>query len=231
MVLRRMGTSLIGGKGAEWLRELNARHPWNHNDYFHSWVLANLPDVRGAALDVGCGRGGLVRALAPHFDHVVGIDADAEMRRIAGASNSYQDNVTVSDSPLDSWPDDSVDLVTMVAVLHHLDVDDALHQVQRVLTPRGRLLVVGLAPPKSAQDLLWDAASIVTNPLIGFLHHPWPGSSEAKPPPFPVKDPTMSFDEWKKIFEKTMPGAVMKHRIGFRHTIAWTKPGGQDSAE
>lgn len=67
MVLRRMGTSLIGGRGAQWLRELNERHAWSHNDYFHSWILANLPDRRGRALDMGCGRGGLVRALAPHF--------------------------------------------------------------------------------------------------------------------------------------------------------------------
>lgn len=223
VVLRRMGTSIIGGRGAQWVRELNERHPWSHNDYFHSWVLANLPQMRGSALDFGCGRGGLVRALSPHFDQVAGAESDAEMRRIAEASSADVNNVSITDRQLDSWPDSSADLVTMVAVLHHLDIDDALRHVERILAPGGRLLVVGLAAPRSPRDLLWDSVSIVTNPLIGFLHHPWP-SPVTGPPPFPVKDPVLSFDEIGGIVENRLPGAKMRHRIGFRHTIEWTKP-------
>jgi hypothetical protein len=40
-----------------WLARLNARHPWNHNEHFHGWILRNLPDRRQAAVDVGCGAG------------------------------------------------------------------------------------------------------------------------------------------------------------------------------
>lgn len=29
----------------------NARHPWSHNDAFHSWILARLPARRGLAGD------------------------------------------------------------------------------------------------------------------------------------------------------------------------------------
>ena len=61
-----VGRSLLDG-----MRRLNARHPWSHNDYFHSWILANLPDRRRTALDVGCGRGELVSVLAPRFEQVV----------------------------------------------------------------------------------------------------------------------------------------------------------------
>ncbi|WP_415975941.1 class I SAM-dependent methyltransferase [Rhodococcus sp. 077-4] len=231
MVLRRMGTSLIGGRGAQWVRELNARHPWSHNDYFHSWILANLPPQRRSAVDVGCGRGGLVRVLASHFDQVTGADRDSDMRRFAQLGSGDLTNVSITDRRIDSWADDSVDLITMVAVLHHLDVDDALRHVERILAPQGRLLVVGLAPPRTTRDLLWDAASIVTNPLIGFLHHPWPSPTRSQPPPFPVKDPELSFDEVKKIVDEVLPGAVMRHRIGFRHTIEWTKPSGEQNAE
>ncbi|CCQ13587.1 Methylase involved in ubiquinone/menaquinone biosynthesis [Rhodococcus sp. AW25M09] len=108
----------------------------------------------------------------------------------------------INDHQFDSWADDSIDLVTMVAVLHHLDVDDALRHIERVLTPNGRLLVVGLAPPRSVHDLLWDAVSIVTNPLIGFLHRPWPSPAAALPPPFPVEDPVLSFDELGQMVER-----------------------------
>ncbi|MEH6793229.1 MAG: class I SAM-dependent methyltransferase [Rhodococcus sp. (in: high G+C Gram-positive bacteria)] len=218
-----MGTSLIGGRGAQWVRELNERHPWSHNDYFHSWILANLPDRRSRAVDMGCGRGGLVRALAPHFDQVAGADSDSEMRRIAAITSADSHNVSITDRQLGSWADDSIDLVTMVAVLHHLDVDDAVHHVGRILVPGGRALIVGLAPPRSARDLLWDSASIVTNPLIGFIHRPWPSPVTA-PTPYPVEDAVLSFDEIRDIVEKQLPGANMRHRIGFRHTIEWTKP-------
>lgn len=225
MVLRRMGRSLIGGRGAQWVRELNERHPWSHNDYFHSWILANLPDRRIRAVDMGCGRGGLVRALAPHFDQVTGVDSDSEMRRVAEVTSADVNNVSITDRQLDSWADDSIDLVTMVAVLHHLDMDDALRHLERILAPGGRALIVGLAPPRSLRDLLWDSVSIVTNPLIGFLHHPWPSPVTAPPPQFPVKDPVVSFDEIEDMVDKWLPGAMMRHRIGFRHTIEWTKPG------
>ncbi|CAB4904415.1 class I SAM-dependent methyltransferase [Rhodococcus sp. NPDC080181] len=223
-MLRRMGTSLIGGQGAQWVQALNARHPWSHNDYFHSWILANLPSRRREAVDVGCGRGGLVHSLAPYFDHVTGVDIDSDMRRRTGLACSDVTNVTVSERQLDSWADESVDLITMIAVLHHLDIDDTLRQVERVLAPNGRLLVVGMAAPRSPRDLLWDAVSIVTNPLIGFVGHPWPSPAGKQPAPFPVKDPVLSFDEVKRSVDAILPGATMRHRVGFRHTIEWTKP-------
>lgn len=166
-----------------------------------------------------------MRALAPHFDQVTGVDSDSEMRRIAEVTSADLNNVSITDRQLDSWADDSIDLVTMVAVLHHLDMDDALRHVERIVAPHGRVLVVGLAPPRSARDLLWDSVSIVTNPLIGFLHRPWPSPVTAPPAPFPVKDPVVSFDEIEDMVDKWLPGAMMRHRIGFRHTIEWTKPG------
>ncbi len=44
-------------------------------------------DGRGQMLDVGCGPGSLTLLLAPHFEHVIGVDADSNMlaqgRRLA----------------------------------------------------------------------------------------------------------------------------------------------------
>ena len=80
------------------------------------------------------------------------------------------------------------DLVTMVAVLHHLEVEQALHEVHRLLAPGGRLLVVGLAQPHSVVDHLWDSASTLTNPVIGFVKHPWPSPDTDPRPSFPVMD-------------------------------------------
>lgn len=222
MALRTWAKEFAGGTVSTAMARLNARHPWSHNDHFHSWILTNLPERRRAALDVGCGRGDLVAALSPRFTAVHGNDRDEEMRRHATARCAGLANVTIDGGP---WTeaDGRFDLVTMVAVLHHLDVADALVQVHRLLEPGGRFLAVGLAPLRSTADHLWDLASIVTNPVIGYVKHPWP-SAETPVAPFPVKDPTMPLDDLREIVLDVMPGASIRRRLGFRHTIAWTKP-------
>jgi SAM-dependent methyltransferase len=205
---------------------LNARHPWSHNDHFHSWILANLPEPCRSALDVGCGRGELVAALAPQVGRVIGNDIDAGMRQQAVQRCAGLPNVTITGRAWSDVVDRRFDLVTMIAVLHHLDVVDALREVRRRLNPGGRFLAVGLAPPVTVRDRVWDLASMITNPLIGYVKHPWPNrASNAQPPPFPVCDPTVPFDELRQVLDRVMPGAVLRHRLGFRHTIAWTSPG------
>jgi SAM-dependent methyltransferase len=188
--------------------------------------LAQPAQMAGATApvwDVGCGRGELLAALAPVFEGVVGIDRDDRMREQATWRCGGLPNVTVRDSDLSEIAG-PFDLVTMVAVLHHLEVKEALREVRRVLAPRGRFLAVGLAPPRSVRDHLWDLASVVTNPIIGYVKHPWPNRTGPQPSPFPVADPKLSFDEVYQHVTDVMPGAVMRHHLGFRHTIVWTRP-------
>lgn len=213
-----------GSTASGWVARLNARHPWSHNNYFHGWVLANLPEPCTIALDVGCGRGELVATLAPHAARVIGNDIDEAMRVQASRRCAGLANITITGN---RWidGDEALDLVTMVAVLHHLDVADALRHARRRLRPGGRFLAVGIAPPVTLADHAWDVASIVTNPVIGYVTHPWPNRAGAPPlPPIPVRDPTLSFEQLRRLLDQVMPGAVLRHRLGFRQTIAWTKP-------
>jgi SAM-dependent methyltransferase len=212
------------GRTSSWLGQLNARHPWSHDDYFHSWILSNLPTHRDAALDFGCGRGELVETLAPHFGHIVGVDTDPVLRTTAANRVAAVANATVSDRDLADWDDESVDLLTMIAVLHHLDLGTALTQVRRVLKPGGKFLVVGLAVPHSPLDRWWEMLSVITNPIIGWVHHPWPNPMPAQPAPFPVKDPVLTCHQIADALSNVMPGATLRRRIGFRHTVEWTKP-------
>lgn len=223
MDIRRVEHPLVR-HAAEALHAFNSRHPWSHNDHFHGWILSNLPRHRDMAIDVGCGQGGLVAQLADRFTHVRGTDRDAGMRAEAARRCAALSNVTIDDSQLDQL-DGPVDLVTMVAVLHHLDIEQALTQIKRLLTPGGRFLVVGLAAPVSIRDTAWDLASAVTNPLIGLVKHPRPVPGGTQLPTFPVRDPELSFDELRSIVGRVMPGATMRRRLAFRHTICWTKPG------
>ena len=222
MSIRAWAGTFAGGAFQAGMAKLNARHPWSHNDHFHSWILANLPQPCRSALDIGCGRGELVAALAPHVDRVVGDDVDEGMCEQAARRCAGLPNVTITNR---RWTDgdDTYDLVTMVAVLHHLDVAEALLEVRRRLNPGGRFLAVGLAPPRTVRDHAWDLASMVTNPVIGYVKHPWPSREGVQQPPFPVRDPNVPFDELRQILNTIMPSAILRHRLAFRHTIVWTK--------
>jgi hypothetical protein len=62
--------------------------------------------------------------------------------------------------------------VTMVAVLHHLDREDTLSAVRRLVAPSGRFLVVGIAQLGSPRELPLDVTSAVLNPIMELVKHP-----------------------------------------------------------
>lgn len=223
MATHRTARSIIGEQIIRTFGRLADRHPWSHNDAFHPWIATQLPRHRGAALDVGCGRGELVALLSEHFEQVRGIDADDDMRRASTSRCAGLPNVTVDSASLDDLSM-RPDLVTMIAVLHHLDLNTALRQVRGMLQPGGRFLCVGLARPDSITDHAWDMASMVTNPIIGYIRHPWAAQPSSDPAPFPVQEPTLTFDQIRATVLDVLPGAEMHRHLGFRHTIAWTKP-------
>jgi 2-polyprenyl-3-methyl-5-hydroxy-6-metoxy-1,4-benzoquinol methylase len=224
MNIRSMATERFGGRLAQVMRNVNGRHPWSHNDAFHPWIATKLPPRRHLALDVGCGRGELLAALATQFEHVHGTDADARMRETAMAGCAGLPNVTVADEDLNAIGDGYADLVTMIAVLHHLNLPEALDAVHRVVRPGGRFLCVGLARPVSVIDHAWDLASMVTNPIIGYVRHPWTALQTPDPAPFPVAEPRLTFNEIRAAVQQKLPGATMQHSLGFHHIIVWTKP-------
>jgi SAM-dependent methyltransferase len=184
-------------RARRWLARVNARHPWNHNEHFHGWILRNLPARRRAAVDVGCGTGVLAGKLAPHFARVTGIDADAGMAAAASVRLAQDPRVTILRCRFGQFAakagDGGADLITMVAVLHHLDLDDTLARIPALLAPGGRLLVVGLARVNSLPDLAADLISATANLVMGLIKHPRRARPAGGPaigqPVMPVRDP------------------------------------------
>jgi predicted TPR repeat methyltransferase len=107
----------------------------------HSWILHNLPARRQAAVDVGCGTAVLAGKLAPHFERVIGIDADEGMAAAASACLADDPRVSIMRCRFDEFAaaagEGQADLITMVAVLHHPDLGDTLARIPWLLAPGG----------------------------------------------------------------------------------------------
>ena len=98
-------------------------------------------------LDVGCGPGTHLRALADRIDRGIGVDLSPNMIETARRRTSHPAlSFRVDDAEaLNSVPSDSVDTVICVGVLEHvLRPGRALRQVARVLRPSGRFVALTL---------------------------------------------------------------------------------------
>ena len=237
----RDSTNPVVTRAARWLDAVNARHPWSHNEHFHGWILRNLPARRQVAVDVGCGTGVLAGKLATRFARVTGIDADAGMAATASARLARDPGVTIrhcrfeefAAAAADGDGDADADLITMVASLHHLALDDTLARIPALLAPGGRLLVVGLAKADSLPDLAVDLVSSAANPLMGLVKHPRPARLAEEPAPgqpvmpvMPVRDPATTFAEIAAAASTRLPGGTVRRRLFFRYTLRWDKPAG-----
>jgi SAM-dependent methyltransferase len=230
----RDSTNPVILSAGRWLAVVNSRHPWNHNEYFHGWILRNLPARRQAAVDVGCGTGVLAGKLASRFARVTGIDADEGMSAAARARLAGDPRVRIMRCRFDEFVaaagDSEADLITMVAVLHHADLGDTLARIPGLLAPGGRLLVVGLAKVDSPADAAVDLISSVANPVMGVIKHPRPARQPDPAadgqPVMPVRDPTETLAEIAAAASARLPGATIRRRLYFRYTLRWDKPAG-----
>lgn len=113
-------------------------------------VLPYVKDVPGCRLlDVGCGwEARLLRELEPHLAAGWGIDFKAPpiaTEKLRTISARLDDRLP--------FEDESFDVVTMLAVLEHLDKPLAiLREVARLLRPEGRLLLT--VPSRYAKPVL-----------------------------------------------------------------------------
>lgn len=211
------------------LARFNAEHPWSHNDAYAPWVLWHARQVRrhgGArALDVGCGTGGLLRRLSVVLDDVSGIDPDPATAsraraRVGGARSIAVQNLAFEDLQITGA---RYDLITVVAVLHHLDLVPALSKARELLRPRGRILIVGLAR-ETAADVPWTLVSMLLNPLIGAIRHPRHARRYPEGMTAPTAEPRETFVEIHRAMSAALPGARMRRGLFWRYTAVWTAP-------
>jgi SAM-dependent methyltransferase len=194
---------------------------WNHNSAYHPWILDQARDLRGHALDVGCGDGLLVGRLSTVCTGVTGIDSDPAALERARLRTREKPNVAlqVGSFPDAEFPAGRFDLITFVASLHHMEPGAALRRAADLLAPGGRLLVVGLSRPQSIQDWVAAALSVPAVRLLDRLHGAATGDGAMR-----IADPRHSLGQIRRLAAVVVPGAQIRRALYYRYLLSWTRP-------
>ncbi len=194
---------------------LATREAWNHNTHYHRKLPRWAPPPWGRVLDVGCGEGLLTRRLAPFAEQVTGVDVDAAMIDRARASAPAIRYVHGDVRALNLGA--PFDLVTCVAVLHHLGLEHGLERLRDLVAPGGTLVVVGLARPATPRDHAWSALGLVANGPARWLRGSWdPGA--------PVRDPEETYTDVRTAAGRLLPGSRLRHHLYWRYSVVWRAP-------
>ena len=95
---------------------------------------------RMSVLELGCGTGYFTRELARSGAKIVALDVSPELLEIARANCSAPNVRYEIQNAYDlSYPDAVFDSVVGSSVLHHLEIQDALREIYRVLKPGGTI--------------------------------------------------------------------------------------------
>ena len=121
---------------------------WNHNSAYYSWIKKTVTNCTNI-LDVGCGEGSLVRFLDDGNKKITGIDVDGPcIEKAKALSKSDKEEFLCCD--FEEYTTEKVfDAIIFVASIHHMDMVKAIEIAKSLLSPGGKLIIVGLSKPSS----------------------------------------------------------------------------------
>jgi SAM-dependent methyltransferase len=199
------------GRVVRTLDAVNRRHPWSHNDHYRRWVLRQVPPGARTALDVGCGTGTLARALAGVVPAVTALDRDPAVAALAGGRVG-----DLRDLPAEP----AYDLVTAVAVVHHLPLRPTLAHLRALVRPGGRLVVVGCYRSATAADRAVDLVAVPANVLVGLARRRHAAAARVAMSA-PTAPATETLATIRRVAAVELPGAVVRRRLFWRYTLVW----------
>lgn len=218
--MRGFGGIVLRGCDA-WMRE----HPWDHNAHHHRWILRRLPGPVGRALDVGCGTGEFARRLAGSARHVDAVDRDARVVATARALTSglpvdHRVHYRVADLG-DAALEPGYDVVTALAVLHHVPFEPALRRLRELLAPGGTLVVLGVYREESRSDVALSLLAVPANLVVGWVKNlrqrRVAGSA-------PTAAAVSTLTQVRAAAARQTPGAAIRRHLFWRYSLVFSAP-------
>lgn len=207
---------------------------WSHNDHYHRLMLEHVPPGAARALDVGCGTGAFARELATRVGHVDAIDRSPETLALARTRSEGATNISYFDADLfDFEPDPrGYDVISLIAVLHHMDFDVAAERLRTFLAPGGVILVLGIAREDTILEYARSGMTFALNALVGAwfavrraIGGPAPiPTGRAAAPEAPVRDPSMTFNEVRRRAHQVLPGSSYRRLLFWRYLLVFRRP-------
>lgn len=207
---------------------------WSHNDHYHDLLLLQVPAGATRALDVGCGTGAFARRLAGRIDRVDAIDRSSGTLAIARERSSGMRNIGFVDADLFDFDghEQGYHFISLIAVLHHMDLEAAASRLRAMLAPGGVIAVLGIAREDSLREYVRSVPLFVLNGLIGawFALRRVTGRPAAIPtgraatPQAPVRDPDMTFREVSRRVSEVLPGSSYRRLLFWRYLLVYRRP-------
>lgn len=207
--------------------------PWDHNRWYHPYVLRRVPPRAHRVLDLGCGAGALAGRLAEQVADVDALDADPVITAVAATRTPS--NVAVHTADALAWLDahpSTYDAVVSVSVLHHLPLADTLTRVRASLRPGGTLVALTLCRRDLPRDLPVELAATTMHHAIGaaLVGREWLSGAEhplragRHGVPMRVANPTLTATETRRILTEVLPGSSLRRLVLWRHAVCWRRP-------
>lgn len=206
-----------------WRPQLPPALRWDHNAHYHGWLLRQVPPG-SRVLDVGCGTGELARRLSARGHRVDAVDRSAEMIDHARSTESgvrwLHGDVLDPDLPLDPA---GYDAVLALSSLHHLPLRPALTRLGGLVRPGGRLAVVGLYRAATAADRALESVTLPANAAVGLVLAARGRAGKPHDAGMPMMDPTITIPDLRAAAAELLPGARVRRRLFWRHTLLWRR--------
>lgn len=205
---------------------LHGRETWNHNNHYHAYLLRNLPEKCGTALDVGCGAGAFARLLSGRADYVLGIDISPDSVRIARERSQGYTNISFAIADATAYPlaDAGFDCIVSIAALHHMPAEETYARFKRALRPGGTLVVLDLYQQVGLHDRLADVVAVPAHHVLSLLNNGWGRESIAQRRARVAHlkaDRYLTLSQVHRIAQDLLPGAAVRRHLFWRYSVVW----------
>ena len=215
------------------IANLSKAEGWDHNVYYHAFLLGQLPARLSDALEIGCGTGAFARSLAKRCERVLAVDLSPRMVEVAESRSKGHPNVGYAVADVNSWkfPEGRFDCVASIATVHHLPLAPLLGKMGGALRPGGMLLVLDLYRASGYADLLVGAAGFPASKAIRLAKT---GALSGPPQPPEVErvweehyatDVFPTLGEVRSACDEAgLRGARVRRHLLWRYSVVWRKP-------